>query len=84
MAQGAMTERCCRTGARNQPGLFRQLLTPLRHGFAMPPPLKGRLFHCPLSTGVVYGLHTISCIYPYNRQQFLVVFPLFREIIPGK
>ena len=44
MAQGAMTERCCRTGARNQPGLFRQLLTPLRHGFAMPPPLKGRLW----------------------------------------
>ncbi len=125
MAQGAMTERCCRTGARNQPGLFRQLLTPHQQSWmenstrqGARTPGQGRQFKNssirralratspqgealgrsgdrPLqistaltsstsSTGAVYGLYTISCIYPYNRQQFLVVFPSFREIIPGK
>ena len=82
--QQSWMENSTRQGART-PGQGRQFKnSSIRHGFAMPPPLKGRLFHCPLSTGAVYGLHTISCIYPYNRQQFLVVFPSFREIIPGK
>ena len=38
-----LTERCCRSALCKRLARIATALTPLRHGFAMPPPLKGRL-----------------------------------------
>ena len=44
MALCAMTERCDRSALCEKLVEIAAAPTPLRHGFAMPPPLKGRLW----------------------------------------